>query len=120
MAGRAASCSGAHLGSFEVCAPWPTRAARCPGQGADVRRPTPALINQVLNALNPWRAAAVIPIGTDESLLRVKEALAQGELVGMLGDRITTGDKVVSVEFLGPAAPLPMGRCAGEHAWRRR
>ena len=68
-----------------------------------------ALINQVLNALNPERASAVIPIGTTQSLLRVKEALAQGELVGVLGDRITTGDKVVSVEFLGRPALLPMG-----------
>lgn len=99
---------GAHIGSFEVL-----RAVADQGCPVPVRalmyEANAALINRVLNALNPERAAAVIPIGTTQSLLQVKEALDQGELVGVLGDRITTGDKVVPVEFLGRPALLPMG-----------
>jgi predicted LPLAT superfamily acyltransferase len=99
---------GAHLGSFEVL-----RAVADQGCPVVVRalmyEANAARVNEVLHELNPQRADAVIPIGSVDSLLRVKEALDRGELVGILGDRITSGAKTVAVEFLGRKAFLPTG-----------
>jgi predicted LPLAT superfamily acyltransferase len=68
-----------------------------------------ARANGLFNALNPGRPAGVIRIGAPEALLQVKEALDRGELVGILGDRIVSGEKVVAVDFLGAPALLPAG-----------
>jgi predicted LPLAT superfamily acyltransferase len=107
-AGQGCLLLGAHLGSFEVLralaelgCPVPVRAL--------MYEENAARVNAVLDRLNPGRAAGVIPIGTPTALLRVKEALAAGELVGLLGDRVTFGEKVVSVDFLGRSARLPVG-----------
>lgn len=99
---------GAHLGSFEVL-----RAVADGGCPVPVKalmyEENAGRVNAVLNQLNPGRAAGVIRIGPTGALLEVKEALAEGSLVGILGDRITSGDKVVPVEFLGRTAMLPAG-----------
>jgi len=42
-------------------------------------------------------------------MLEVKEWLEQGGIVGILADRITAGDKVTMVDFLGSPAPFPLG-----------
>lgn len=99
---------GAHIGSFEVLRALADQGCPVPVK-ALMYESNAALIGQVFHRLNPERAAAVIPIGGAESVLRIKEALAAGELVGMLGDRITSGDKVVAVDFLGSSALLPVG-----------
>lgn len=99
---------GAHIGSFEVLRVLADQGCPVPVK-ALMYEANAALIGEVFQKLNPERAAAVIPIGSTESVLRIKEALAAGELVGMLGDRITSGDKVLAVDFLGSSALLPVG-----------
>ena len=99
---------GAHVGRVEVLRARADQGCPVPVK-ALMYESNAALIGQVFHRLNPERAAAVIPIGGAESVLRIKEALAAGELVGMLGDRITSGDKVVTVDFLGRSALLPVG-----------
>ena len=42
-------------------------------------------------------------------MLRVKDCLDHGGLVGILGDRVIENDKVVSCKFLGQMAPFPSG-----------
>jgi predicted LPLAT superfamily acyltransferase len=42
-------------------------------------------------------------------MLRVKECIEAGELVGILGDRIARGDKVVEADFFGRPACFPAG-----------
>lgn len=107
-AGEGCILLGAHLGSFEVL-----RAVADGGCPVPVKalmyEDNAARVNAVMNQLNPARAAGVIRIGATEALLQVKEALAAGELVGILGDRIAGGDKVVPVDFLGRTAMLPVG-----------
>jgi predicted LPLAT superfamily acyltransferase len=55
------------------------------------------------------RAAAIIPLGRPDSMLRVRECLEAGGLVGLLADRTPHGERVVRVPFLGAPAPLPVG-----------
>lgn len=107
-AGEGCLLLGAHLGSFEVLRALADRGCPVPVK-ALMYEANAALVNAVFRDLNPARAAAVIPLGTTESVLRIRECLARGELVGMLGDRITTGDKLVAVDFLGERAMLPVG-----------
>jgi len=46
----------------------------------------------------------VIPLGQPGSMLRVKECLARGEVVGMLADRVYGGEPTLSLPFLGRPA----------------
>lgn len=106
--GRGCLLLGAHIGSFEVLRALAEQGCPVPVKvlmyGANAAR-----VNAVLNALNPALAASVIQLGTPDAFLRVREALAAGELVGMLGDRAIDGDRVVRVGFLGRDALLPAG-----------
>lgn len=66
-------------------------------------------LNELLAAVNPDVAASVIPIGRPGAMLEVKEWVAQGGIVGILADRITQGDKLARLDFLGAPADFPLG-----------
>ncbi|WP_345782412.1 acyltransferase [Lysobacter stagni] len=68
----------------------------------------PAL-TQLLDALNPQLARDVIDAGQDgvSIVLAIQEALARGELVALLVDRVAPGDAAVRVPLLGSDAPFP-------------
>lgn len=99
---------GAHLGSFEVL--------RCLGS---LRFGLPISVlmyeenarkfGSLLRAMNPELANRIIPIGLPDTLIRVKEALERGELVGMLGDRAVTERNTIVCNFLGEHARFPTG-----------
>jgi len=99
---------GSHLGSFEVL-----RAIAVEQKKVQVRvlmYPSHnEYITNLLNALNPGIAETVIPLGRPDSLIRVKESLDEGMMVGMLGDRVAESDKVVSCDFLGDRVDFPAG-----------
>lgn len=106
--GRGCIMLGAHLGSFE--------AMRCLAvTQANIKLKilmypeNSQRINSVINALNPELAAKIIPLGHPETMLEVKEWLDQGGAIGILGDRVSLGEKVVSVDFLGRPADFPQG-----------
>lgn len=99
---------GSHLGSFEAL-----RAI-----GVTLRHfPIKVLMNVehnramtgLLDALNPALAQAIIPIGQPETLLKVRESVAQGFLVGALGDRVAQGEKTVRCRFFGRETAFPTG-----------
>jgi len=99
---------GAHLGSFEVLQTvgvlregLPIKALMYPSNSQRM--------NDLRAALNPGLAAGTIELGSPAAMLEVKEHLERGGMVGMLGDRITHGDKLVQIEFLGRPARLPEG-----------
>jgi predicted LPLAT superfamily acyltransferase len=99
---------GSHLGSFEVLRAlavhrrrFPLRVLMYPDHNQT--------ITQLLNMLSPEVAETVIPLGQVDTLLKVKEALDQGDLVGMLGDRIAESDRQVECDFMGEAAQFPAG-----------
>lgn len=60
----------------------------------------------------------VIPLGRPDSMLRVKECLDRGEVVGMLADRVYGGEATQELPFLGLAArfslsPFRLARIIG-------
>jgi predicted LPLAT superfamily acyltransferase len=99
---------GSHLGSFEVL--------RVLGVSQN-HLPLKVLMNidhnqkltHLLNALNQDIAATIIPIRGPETLLKVKESMEQGYLIGTLGDRVVTSEKTTRCHFLGRVAHFPAG-----------
>jgi predicted LPLAT superfamily acyltransferase len=108
-AGQGCLLFGAHLGSFEAL-----RAVADAGCPVDVavlmHEANAARVKAVFDALGgAGRAAAVIPLGMPDSMLRVREVLERGGLVGLLADRAPPGQRLHCVDFLGHPAPLPTG-----------
>ena len=108
---------GAHLGSFEALH---AAGKSFPGmQVTMVMYPDNAnKIHSVLQAVAPEFKLAVIGIGNPGSTLAIRDALQQGRLVGLLGDRLPPGaagaapsarGKLVSIPFLGVPARFSDG-----------
>ena len=99
---------GAHLGSFEVI--------RALGRKhTDLRiamvmhEDNAQKINATLAAINPEAVQDVIGLGHIDSMLRVRERLDDGCVVGMLPDRSLGNDTLYPVKILGADAHLPSG-----------
>lgn len=107
-AGRGFLLLGAHLGSFEVL-----RAMAVEHRHAQMRvlmyHDHNRYLTRLFNSLNPEVASTVIPLGTTNALLKVKEALERGEIVGMLGDRVAESEKVTRCRFFGEEVLFPAG-----------
>lgn len=106
--GRGAFLIGAHLGSFEVL--------RAIGRQQPGLRIAMAMyeenarkINAALAAINPNAQQGIIALGHIDSMIQVHELLAQGTVVGMLGDRSLGHDDTRQFDFLGAPAALPLG-----------
>ncbi|WP_052401935.1 LolA-related protein [Muricoccus aerilatus] len=109
-AGRGCVLLGAHLGSFEAMRALADRG--CPVEVmAFMYEANARLANAVFSALSPEKAERVVALGRPDSMLRAKECLDRGGLVGILADRrpAVGEDRVVPVPFLGATAPLPAG-----------
>ena len=98
---------GSHLGSFEVLRAF-ARQSPVPVKILMYRANSGAY-SRLVERLDPTLADAIIEIGTPEAMLRVRESLERGEMVGILADRAPAGQKMVSVPFLGDPASLPTG-----------
>lgn len=99
---------GAHLGSFEVI--------RALGRkDTDVRvamlmhEDNAQKINAMLGAINPEAVQDIIGLGHIDSMLKVRERLDNGCVVGMLADRTPGSDTLYPVQILGADANLPSG-----------
>ncbi len=115
--GRGCILLGSHLGSFEALRAMgihqrhlPIRILMNTGHNQ--------LMTRILDVLNPTLAQGIIPVGGPETLLKVQESVEQGNLVGVLGDRIAPGDKTVRCPFFDqvvdfPAAPMAMAALSG-------
>jgi predicted LPLAT superfamily acyltransferase len=108
QAGGGAFLLGAHLGSFEV-----TRAIGRRRRGLRVAmvayEDNARKLNAMLAAINPAAKVDTVALGTVEAMLKVRDLLAQGVFVGMLGDRTPGGEPVLTVPFLGAPARFPLG-----------
>ena len=109
---RGAFVMGAHIGSFE--------AVRAAGRNEKDLRVSMVMyednaryLNEVFAAINPRLAESIIALGRVDSMLRVKEALDDGHLVGMLPDRTLAeeahGNAVRSATLLGGSIEIPTG-----------
>ncbi|MFN0038876.1 MAG: acyl-CoA synthetase [Burkholderiales bacterium] len=103
--GQSVFLLGAHLGSFEVL--------RAKGRELNIRvslamfEQTGRNFNAIARAINPELEAAVIRLGTPESMIRLVERLESGDWVGMLGDRSLSEAGQVRVPFFGEEAAFP-------------
>ncbi|HAL39282.1 MAG TPA: acyl-CoA synthetase [Polaromonas sp.] len=99
---------GAHMGSFEVL-----RAIGRKQPGLRVAmvmyEENARKLNAALSAINPNAQQDIIALGHIDSMILVHELLAQGTVVGMLGDRSLGNDDTRPLDFLGDPAELPLG-----------
>jgi predicted LPLAT superfamily acyltransferase len=100
---------GAHLGSFEAMRMQGSREGLAINVLGDFRNAR--MINEVLEAVSPGANARVIAIDpADPSfVLRIKERIARGELIAILGDRVVPEGRTATVDFLGGRAAFPTG-----------
>jgi predicted LPLAT superfamily acyltransferase len=99
---------GSHLGSFEVLRALGVTRAEYPLKVLmDVVHNEN--LTRFLDALNPEIAGTVIVPDRPDTLLKVKECLDAGFLVGTLGDRPTSDGKTTQCQFLGAPATFPIG-----------
>lgn len=115
--GRGAILLGAHLGSFEAL-----RALAVEDSSIRLKVLMYADHNQtvsrLLHELNPAVAETIIPLGTLDSLFKVRECAEEGYLIGMLGDRVAESDKCVRCTFLGDEVVFPAGPMILAHTLR--
>jgi predicted LPLAT superfamily acyltransferase len=99
---------GSHLGSFEI-----VRAAAVtqPGLAVNVvmHEANAGKVAEWLREIAPERAPRVIAPGRFDTMLRIRDALARGEIVAMLGDRPIGRSATQAVDFLGAKAQFPTG-----------
>lgn len=110
--GRGCILLGAHLGSFEVLRTV-ARHAPVPVWALMYRRNGGALTS-LLDRLAPALRAQVLEIGDTASMIRARECVERGEMVGILADRAPPGSagaghRMVQAPFLGAAASFPSG-----------
>ena len=106
--GRGGILLGSHLGSFEML-----RALGVMQGSVPLKVLMDTVHNQNISrffdALNPQIAETVIAPDRTDTLIRVKESLDTGSFVGILGDRVSSGDKTTRCQFLGASATFPAG-----------
>ncbi len=100
--------AGGHGGSFEM---WRAGSATQPGLVVNVvmHEANAGKIATWMRELSPERAPRVIVPGRPETMLEIRDALARGEIVAMLGDRPIGRSATLPVDFLGTRAQLPVG-----------
>lgn len=106
--GRGLLLLGAHLGSFELC-----RAAGTTQPGLVVNvvmhEGNAGKINAWMREIAPDRLPRLIAPGRPETMLEIRDVLARGEVVAMLGDRPIGNSPTLAVDFLGSPAQFPTG-----------
>jgi predicted LPLAT superfamily acyltransferase len=106
--GKGCILLGSHFGSFEVL-----RTLGVTQQDFPLKVLMDIAHNQsitrFLDALNQKIASTVIVTDRPDTLLRVKESLDAGFLIGMLGDRVSSDGKTTQCQFLGATATFPAG-----------
>ncbi len=107
--GRGAILLGAHIGSFEALRVLAEARPDLKVRMLMDRGQTPAL-TELLHALNPAVADMVIDAGGDSTatVLAIRDAAAEGALVGLLGDRGRSGEAMRAARFFGTSAQFPI------------
>ncbi len=106
--GQGALLFGAHLGSFEVVRSLGRRHPRL-SIALTMFEDNALKIKAALDAINPAARPRIIPLGQVDTMLRVRDALEQGELVGLLADRGLTAERMRTATLLGEPARIPLG-----------
>jgi len=99
---------GAHLGSFEVLRAVGHTHAQAP-VAMLMYEENARKINAILHAINPAARHDVVALGHPDSMLKARDRLEAGSLVGMLADRSLANDSTAECLFLGAPARFPVG-----------
>ena len=99
---------GAHLGSFEVLRAMAHAHAHAP-VAMLMYEENARKINAILNAINPGAHQDVVALGHPDSMLKARDRLDAGCLVGLLADRSLANDSTAECMFLGAPARFPLG-----------
>ena len=98
---------GAHLGSFEVLRSL-ARQSPVPVWALMYQRSGGTLM-PLLDRMAPSLRERVLEIGDTASMIRARECVERGEIVGILADRSPPGHRMVAAPFLGENAQFPSG-----------
>ncbi|MGV3729022.1 LpxL/LpxP family acyltransferase [Hydrogenophaga sp.] len=99
---------GAHMGSFEVLRAMAHTHAHAP-VAMMMYEDNARKINAILNAINPAAHQDVVALGRPDSMLKARDRLDAGCLVGLLADRSLANDSTAECRFMGEPARFPMG-----------
>lgn len=99
---------GAHLGSFEVLRAMAHARARVP-VAMMMYEENARKINAILHAINPGAQQDVVGLGHPDSMLKARDRLDAGYLVGLLADRSLANDSTAECMFLGAPARFALG-----------
>ncbi|HEY5019966.1 MAG TPA: hypothetical protein VII17_03010, partial [Steroidobacteraceae bacterium] len=99
---------GAHMGSFEVLR---FVGNRQPGLKVAMAmyEDNARKLNAVMAAAKPRDPPEIIALGHVDAMLKIRDRLDHGTLVGVLADRTLGDEASLPVSFLGAAARLPLG-----------
>jgi len=106
--GGGALLYGAHLGSFEALRAFGRRNAGL-RVAMVMYEDNARMLNETLAAISPGARQDVIALGSLDSMLRVRDCLAEGGVAGVLGDRGLGGEDTLELPFLGAPARFPLG-----------
>lgn len=106
--GRGCILLGAHVGSFDVMRMFAMMDDRIEVKVL-MYEDHNATLTGLIYSLNPKFSDSIIPLGGIDSLLRAHECLGRGELIGILGDRVTENDRTTRCSFFGDKATFPAG-----------
>ncbi|SLM46835.1 Lipid A biosynthesis acyltransferase [Nitrospira japonica] len=99
---------GSHLGSFEVLRAKGLLERHLPIHVV-MHEGAASNLNSVLHGLCAGIRDRIIQPGRPDTMLKVKECLDKGEVVGILADRVLSGEKTVNCSFLGASTVFPEG-----------
>jgi predicted LPLAT superfamily acyltransferase len=107
-AGNVLFLMGAHMGSFEVIR---AIGRQVPGLRVvmTMHEENAQKINAMLSAINPEAGQDIIGLGHIDSMLKVREQLENGTVVGMLADRTLGEENMSSITLLDTPADFPTG-----------
>ena len=118
-AGRGAFLFGAHMGSFEILR---ALGDRQPGLNVAMAmyEDNARKVNAVMAAAKPLHPPEIIALGHVDAMLKIRERLDHGALIGVLADRTLGDEASIPVSFLGASAQLPLGPMRAAALLQRR
>ena len=109
MRARGTGCFllGAHMGSFEIIRSLARR--RELNVSLLMYEENARELQSLVRHINPGLLRQIIALGKIDSMLKVEDALARGDFIGVLADRSIHDDGTVPFTFLGERAYFPTG-----------
>ena len=99
---------GSHTGSFEVLRTLAVNKLNMPLKIMMYRSHNQA-ITKIVDALSPRLSESVIDLADPNALLKMSEFIESGDIVGILGDRVSEGDRTIACDMLGETAEFNIG-----------